>query len=336
MNVEDKGSGATYIFAGVILAMIGILIVPLPPMLLDMLFALDLVFAGMVLIISIVIHEPIEFAAFSPILLVATLFRLSLDVSATRLILSMGHVSGAVGALIPAFGAFVLHGNIVVGLVIFAIVTTIQFVVIASGAGRVAEVAARFTLDALPGKQMAVDAELHAGAIDLKTAKERRRRVQLEADFFGAMDGAGKFVKGDAIAALVIVILNLVGGLAVGVMMHGMAFDTAAQTYALPFDRQCALNDPAIIFIFAGHGSPRDPGQYHAITWRRSHKAIIRSPDGGARCLWLRSLAGLRACVAPSHLCPLRDHLSRRRVECRAAYASAKRLGGKPHRPRTA
>ena len=150
-------------------------------------------------------EEPLEFSAFAPALLLATLFRLSLDVSATRLILTQGHLSNGVGAIVPAFGQFVVRGNIVVGLIVFAILIVIQFIVIASGAQRVAEVSARFTLDAMPGKQMAIDADVHAGALDAEGARRKRARVQREADFYAAMDGAGKFVKGDAIAALVIV-----------------------------------------------------------------------------------------------------------------------------------
>jgi flagellar biosynthesis protein FlhA len=166
-------------------------------------------------------------------LLVATLFRLSLDVSATRLILTQGATPGAVGSIIPAFGAFVVHGNLVVGLIVFAILVTIQFVVIASGSQRVAEVAARFTLDAMPGKQMAIDADVHAGALDAEGARRKREAVQREADFYGAMDGAGKFVKGDAIAALVIVALNLAGGVVVGMAYHGLSPLDALDTFAL-------------------------------------------------------------------------------------------------------
>ncbi|HTU81731.1 MAG TPA: flagellar biosynthesis protein FlhA, partial [Candidatus Acidoferrales bacterium] len=175
----------------------------------------------------------LQFNAFAPALLVATLFRLSLDVSATRLILTDGATPGAVGAIVPAFGAFVVHGNLVVGLIVFAILVTIQFVVIASGSQRVAEVAARFTLDAMPGKQMAIDADVHAGALDVEAARRKREAVQREADFYGAMDGAGKFVKGDAIAALVIVALNLAGGVVVGVVYHAMSPLDALNAYAL-------------------------------------------------------------------------------------------------------
>ena len=223
----------TYAFAAVVLSIVGILVVPLPPVVLDALLALNIMGSGLVLLLAITIGEPLEFAAFAPALLLATLFRLALDVSATRLILTQGHIEGGVGEIIPAFGALVVHGNLVVGLIVFAILVTIQFIVIASGSQRVAEVAARFTLDAMPGKQMAIDAEVHAGAIDAETARRKRALVQREADFYGAMDGAGKFVKGDAIAALVIVALNLLGGVVVGIAYRGMGPLDALDTFAL-------------------------------------------------------------------------------------------------------
>lgn len=210
-----------------------ILIVPLPPWLLDCLLALNIFACTLVLLMSVTITDPLEFSAFAPALLIATLFRLSLDVSATRLILTQGHLTGGVGSIIPAFGEFVVRGNLVVGLIVFAILITIQFIVIAQGSQRVAEVAARFTLDAMPGKQMAIDADVHAGMIDAAAARQKRALVQKEADFYGAMDGAGKFVKGDAIAALVIVILNLVGGIVVGMAYHGMSPGDALTTFAL-------------------------------------------------------------------------------------------------------
>jgi flagellar biosynthesis protein FlhA len=220
-------------FAVAVLGVVAILIVPLPPPLLDALLALNVFGSALVLLISLRVEEPLEFSAFAPSLLLATLFRLALDVSATRLILTEGHEPGGAGALIPAFGAFVVRGNVVVGLIAFAILITIQFVVIASGAQRVAEVCARFTLDAMPGKQMAIDADLHAGMLDADTARRKRARVQREADFYAAMDGAGKFVKGDAIAALVIVVLNLLGGVLVGSIYHGMAPLEAIETFAI-------------------------------------------------------------------------------------------------------
>jgi flagellar biosynthesis protein FlhA len=222
-----------YAFAGVLLTIVGILIVPLPPALLDLLLGVNIFGSALVLLLAVTIDDPLEFSAFAPALLVATLFRLALDVSATRLILTQGATPGAVGAIIPAFGAFVVHGNLVVGLIIFAILITIQFIVIASGSQRVAEVAARFTLDAMPGKQMAIDADVHAGALDADGARRKRAVVQREADFYGAMDGAGKFVKGDAVAALVIVALNLLGGVVVGIAYHGLSPIDAIDTYAL-------------------------------------------------------------------------------------------------------
>jgi len=223
----------TYGFAAIVLSIVGILVVPLPPVVLDALLAFNIMGSGIVLLLAITIGDPLEFAAFAPALLIATLFRLALDVSATRLILTQGHIEGGVGDIIPAFGQLVVHGNLVVGLIVFAILITIQFIVIASGSGRVAEVAARFTLDAMPGKQMAIDAEMHAGLLDADGARRKRAHVQREADFYGAMDGAGKFVKGDAVAALVIVVLNLIGGVVVGIAYHGMNALEALNTFAI-------------------------------------------------------------------------------------------------------
>jgi flagellar biosynthesis protein FlhA len=224
---------AVYAFAVLLLAIVAILIVPLPPWLLDLLLGINIFGSALVLLLSVTVDDPLEFSAFAPALLIATLFRLSLDVSATRLILTSGATPGAVGAIIPAFGEFVVRGNLVVGIIVFAILVTIQFVVIASGSQRVAEVAARFTLDAMPGKQMAIDADVHAGSLDAEGARRKRETVQREADFYGAMDGAGKFVKGDAIAALVIVALNLAGGVLVGVLYHGLSPVDSISTFAL-------------------------------------------------------------------------------------------------------
>ncbi|MBV8116533.1 MAG: FHIPEP family type III secretion protein, partial [Candidatus Eremiobacteraeota bacterium] len=222
-----------YAFAALLLAVVAILIVPLPPWLLDVLLGVNIFGSALVLLLSVTVDDPLEFSAFAPALLVATLFRLSLDVSATRLILTAGATPGAVGSIIPAFGEFVVGGSLIVGIIVFAILVTIQFVVIASGSQRVAEVAARFTLDAMPGKQMAIDADVHAGVLDADGARAKRETIQREADFYGAMDGAGKFVKGDAVAALVIVALNLLGGVIVGIAYHGLSPLDALQTFAL-------------------------------------------------------------------------------------------------------
>ncbi|MEV5001613.1 flagellar biosynthesis protein FlhA [Nocardioides sp. LML1-1-1.1] len=205
------------------------LVVPLPAMVLDLLIALNITGALLVLMVAMFIHKPLEFAAFPSVILVMTLFRLALNVSATRLVL----LDGYAGKVIDTFGHFVVGGSLIVGLIVFAILLVIQFVVITNGAGRVAEVGARFTLDAMPGKQMAIDADLNSGLIDEEEARRRRAEVHAEADFHGAMDGASKFVKGDAIAAIVITLVNLLGGFAIGVAQYGMPFGDAISTYSL-------------------------------------------------------------------------------------------------------
>lgn len=216
-----------------VLASIAMLIIPLPPPLLDVLLAFDIMFATAVLVVALSIQNPLELAAFPSLLLVTTLFRLSLDVSATRLILTQGDIPGGVGSVIPAFGGFVMRGNAVVGLLLFVILIVVQLVVVTNGAQRVAEVAARFTLDAMPGKQMAIDADLHTGLIDAPEARARRKAVQAEADFYGAMDGAGKFVRGDAIAAVVIVAVNIFAGMAIGIFAKHLDVGSAAQVFSL-------------------------------------------------------------------------------------------------------
>jgi len=205
------------------------LVVPLPAILLDLLIAINITGALLILLTSMFIARPLDFAAFPSVILVMTLFRLALNVSATRLVL----LDGYAGKVIDTFGHFVVGGSLLVGLIVFAILLVIQFVVITNGAGRVAEVGARFTLDAMPGKQMAIDADLNSGLIDEEEARHRRREVHAEADFYGAMDGASKFVKGDAIAAIVITLVNLLGGFGVGVAQKGMPFSDAVSTYSL-------------------------------------------------------------------------------------------------------
>ena len=216
-----------------VLSIVAMLVVPLPPVLLDALLALDVMAACAVLVTALSVQDPLELSAFPSLVLIATLFRLSLDVSATRLILTQGDIPGGAGTVIPAFGEFVMRGNLVVGLLLFVILLVVQLAVVANGTQRVAEVAARFTLDAMPGKQMAIDADLHAGLIDAQSARARRRAVQAEADFYGAMDGAGKFVRGDAIAAVVIVAVNLVAGFAIGVFQKHLDAGAAVATFAL-------------------------------------------------------------------------------------------------------
>lgn len=217
-----------------ILMILGMMIVPLPPFALDMLFTFNIALAIMVLMVSMFTRKPLDFAAFPAVLLFTTLLRLSLNVASTRVVLMEGHQGGAsAGKVIEAFGAFLVGGNFAVGLVVFLILVIINFMVITKGAGRIAEVGARFTLDAMPGKQMAIDADLNAGLIGEEDAKKRRAEVAQEADFFGSMDGASKFVRGDAIAGLVIMVVNIIGGLMIGMLQHNMGFSNAATTYML-------------------------------------------------------------------------------------------------------
>ncbi len=250
MNAQTRNV-PTYVFATLVLGLIAIFVIPLPPVLMDALLAFDVLASAIVLLISVTVGDALEFAAFAPTLVIATLFRLALDFSATRLILTRGDMPGGVGDLIPAFGEFVVRGNVMVGIVLIGIIITIQFIVIAAGSGRVAEVAARFTLDAMPGKQMAIDAELHSGAIDAEAARKKRATVQKEADFYAAMDGAGKFVKGDAIATLIVVLLNLIGGMAIG-LSKGMSPGDAVNTFAiLSIGNALATTLPAFLMAIA-------------------------------------------------------------------------------------
>ncbi|HJX43730.1 MAG TPA: flagellar biosynthesis protein FlhA [Geodermatophilus sp.] len=212
-----------------VVAIVLMLVVPLPAAVLDLLLGLNITASLLILLVAMQIRRPLDFAVFPSLILIATLFRLALNVSSTRLVLTDGYA----GKVIEAFGHFVIGGSLIVGLVIFVILTIIQFVVITNGAGRVAEVGARFTLDAMPGKQMAIDADLNAGLINEDQARKRRHEVTAEADFYGSMDGASKFVKGDAIAGIIVTLVNLVGGMAIGVMQRGMAPGEAVSTYSL-------------------------------------------------------------------------------------------------------
>lgn len=217
-----------------ILMILGMMILPLPPFALDMLFTFNIALAIMVLLVSMFAERPLDFAAFPAVLLFTTLLRLSLNVASTRVVLMEGHQGGdAAGKVIEAFGTFLVGGNFAVGLVVFLILVIINFMVITKGAGRIAEVGARFVLDAMPGKQMAIDADLNAGLIGEEDAKKRRAEVAQEADFYGSMDGASKFVRGDAVAGLVIMVVNIIGGLLIGMMQHNMGFGDAARTYTL-------------------------------------------------------------------------------------------------------
>ncbi len=217
-----------------VVAILSMMVLPLPPMLLDMFFTVNIAVALMVMMVAAYMIRPLDFAAFPSVLLLTTLMRLSLNVASTRVVLLEGHTGpGAAGAVIEAFGHFLIGGNFAVGLIVFSILVVINFVVVTKGAERIAEVSARFTLDAMPGKQMAVDSDLNAGLIDEKEAKRRRAEVGEEAEFFGSMDGASKFVRGDAVAGILILLITIFGGFAIGMLQHDLSASQAANTYIL-------------------------------------------------------------------------------------------------------
>ncbi|MEC8443615.1 MAG: flagellar biosynthesis protein FlhA [Pseudomonadota bacterium] len=233
-------SGASILMQGnlgipvMLLVLLGMMTLPLPPFLLDTFFTFNIALSIVVLLVSVYAKRPLDFAIFPTILLIATLLRLALNVASTRVVLLYGHEGGdAAGKVIEAFGEVLIGGNYAVGLVVFMILMIINFVVVTKGAGRVSEVSARFTLDAMPGKQMAIDADLNAGLIDAEQAKQRRGDVAAEADFYGAMDGASKFVKGDAVAGILILIINVAGGFAIGMAQHNLTFNDAVSAYTL-------------------------------------------------------------------------------------------------------
>lgn len=217
-----------------VMILLSMVVLPLPPFLLDLLFTFNITLSLIILLVSIYAARPMDFAVFPTVLLIATLLRLALNIASTRVVLLNGHEGGdAAGQVIEAFGAFVVGGNYAVGTVVFVILVIINFVVVTKGSGRISEVSARFTLDAMPGKQMAIDADLNAGLIDHEQARKRREEVAAEADFYGSMDGASKFVRGDAVAGILVTVINLLGGLIIGVVQHDLPVGEAAQIYAL-------------------------------------------------------------------------------------------------------
>lgn len=234
--LKQNGGQHARLLAGpvLILMVMAMMILPLPPFLLDLLFTFNIALAVMILLVAMFTKKPLDFAAFPAVLLFATLLRLALNVASTRVVLMNGHKGpDAAGQVIEAFGHFLVGGNFAVGLIVFVILVIINFVVITKGAGRIAEVGARFTLDALPGKQMAIDADLNAGLIGEEDARRRRAEVSQEAEFYGSMDGASKFVRGDAVAGLLIMVINVIGGLIIGVLQHGLSFSEAGHVYTL-------------------------------------------------------------------------------------------------------
>lgn len=234
MTLRDIGRSGLLGAPILLMAMLAMLVVPMPPAMLDIFFTFNITLGLVVLLAGIYSKKPLDFAAFPTVLLIATLLRLALNIASTRVVLLDGHTgTDAAGRVIEAFGDFVVGGNYAVGLVVFAILVIINFVVVTKGAGRISEVSARFTLDAMPGKQMAIDADLNAGLIEQSEAKQRRAQIIAEADFYGSMDGASKFVRGDAIAGILILFINIIGGLSIGMIQHGMVFSEAIHNYTL-------------------------------------------------------------------------------------------------------
>ena len=264
-----------------VLVILCVLVVPLPAFLLDLLLAVSIILSVLILMTALFIEKPLEFSAFPTVLLVSTMLRLSLNLASTRLILANGHEgTDAAGHVIEAFGNFVMGGNFVIGIIVFSILVIVNFVVITKGSGRIAEVAARFTLDAMPGKQMAIDADLSAGLIDETTAKTRRKELEDESTFFGAMDGASKFVRGDAIAGLLIVFVNVLGGMIIGIAQNGMGFaDAGAFLHAALGRRRPRQPDPGADRLDR-RGPARLEGRRFGLRGPRPHAPALRLPEG--------------------------------------------------------
>src|SRR5215213_9997979 len=265
MNILRKASRhSDLVAAAAVVLVVAMMVIPLPPFLLDLLITLNISAALMIVVATLYVPRALDFSSFPSLLLLTTLFRLAINVSVTRLIL----LHGDAGHVVTAFGNFVVGGNVVVGLIVFLILVVIQFVVITNGAGRVAEVGARFTLDAMPGKQMAIDADLNTGQITDEEARRRRSEISQEADFYGAMDGASKFVKGDAMAGILITGINLLGGIVIGVLQQKMGFAEAGQHFSLLSigDGLCAQIPALLISVATGilvtrsAGSEKDLG----------------------------------------------------------------------------
>ena len=295
--LQTLRSRGDYILASALVALLAIMLVPLPPIVLDLLLAMSIGLALLLFMGSLYAEKPVRFSVFPTILLIATVFRLALNVASTRLILMDGaNGTASAGAIIESFGQFVVGGNYVVGAVVFTILVVINFVVITKGAGRIAEVAARFTLDAMPGKQMAIDAELNAGLIDENVAKRRRSEVALEADFYGAMDGASKFIRGDAIAGIIITLVNAFGGALIGVAQQGMAVEEALATYLiLTIGDGLAGQVPALIVsIAAGLLVARVQDDSSPLLADQVSSQVFRDP----RALWMSaSVLGIMAFI---------------------------------------
>ena len=294
--VQRAQPGSDVALALGVTLLLAVLVVPLPPLLLDMGLALSITMAVLILMVSLFLERPLDFTSFPQILLLTTLLRLALNVATTRIILTHGHEGQqAAGHVVQAFGGFLMGGDVVVGLIVFAILLVINFMVITKGSGRIAEVAARFSLDAMPGKQMAIDADLSSGLIDEAAARKRRSELEQESAFHGAMDGAAKFVRGDAIAGLIITFINLLGGLAIGIGRHGLAFGEAATTFtALTVGDGLVSQIPALLVSVAA-GIVVTKGNSEGTV----DKAMLRQLGGGWKPLALAAGAAVVLALLP-------------------------------------
>mgnify|MGYP006423000727 CR=1 FL=1 len=281
------------------LGVVGILVVlimPLPPWILDIALALSMTFSVLVLMTTLFIHRALDFSSFPTVLLIATMLRLSLNLASTRLILAHGHEgTDAAGQVIEAFGGFIMSGNFVIGIIVFAILVIVNFIVITKGSGRIAEVAARFSLDSMPGKQMAIDADLSAGLINEEDARTRRKDLENESNFFGAMDGAAKFVRGDAIAGLLITFINVIGGMIIGVAQQGMTFGTAAQSYTLLTVGDGLVSQIPALIVSTGAGLLVSK----STSTGSADKALFAQLGGDPRALGLASFLTLALALLP-------------------------------------
>jgi flagellar biosynthesis protein FlhA len=279
-----------------VMTILVVLILPLPPVLLDLFLAVSIILSVLILMTALFIHAPLEFSSFPTVLLIATMLRLALNLASTRLILAHGHEgTAAAGHVIQAFGNFVMSGNFVIGIIVFTILAIVNFVVITKGSGRIAEVAARFNLDAMPGKQMAIDADLSAGLVDEKEARRRRKQLEDESAFYGAMDGASKFVRGDAIAGLLVVLINIIGGMIVGIVQQSMAFAEAGHTYTvLTVGDGLVTQIPALIVSTAAGLLVSKAGVAGA-----ADQALLRQLSGYPKALGMSAAAMLIMALLP-------------------------------------
>jgi flagellar biosynthesis protein FlhA len=295
-NIADVLKRGDIALAIGVMTILVVLILPLPPVLLDLFLAVSIILSVLILMTALFIHAPLEFSAFPTVLLIATMLRLALNLASTRLILAHGHEgTAAAGHVIQAFGNFVMGGNFVIGIIVFTILAIVNFVVITKGSGRIAEVAARFNLDAMPGKQMAIDADLSAGLIDEKEARRRRKQLEDESAFYGAMDGASKFVRGDAIAGLLVVLINIIGGMIVGIVQQGMAFGEAGHTYTvLTVGDGLVTQVPALIVSTAAGLLVSKAGVAGA-----ADQALLRQLSGYPKALGMSAAAMLVMALLP-------------------------------------